>query len=279
MGSDAHVYVFDHAGFIEQLVPAILGLLRTGQMVPAFADLWCHDTDDPWPYLGSADLTRDCSYLRITDLAFEGRPAAQRPWFDPWSERACRSEACPSRSTCPLFDGHQACAEAVTWLVAHAVGVHHVGRSQFVGRTVNIGFYDGVLHDAGVSESHPVRDLLRSLGNRGRVIGYRFGNSDGIHGWLDPGETQALTEHLHALPLPRYPATFEAMDTALRDSRQSPAGFPFEQVSLSFVRTVAEIAAQEQRGILWGNDLPSPNWKEYSWRTWRAQQRVRPRPG
>jgi hypothetical protein len=279
MGSDAHVYVFDHAGFVEQLVPAILGLLRTGHKVPALADLWYHHTDDPWSYLGSADLTRDCSYLRITDLAFEGRPAAPRPWFDDWSERACRSEACPSRTTCPLFDGHQTYAEAVTWLVTHAVGVHHVGASRFVGRTVNIGFYDGVLQDAGVPESHPVRGLLRALGNRGRVIGYGFGNSDGIHGWLDPGETHALAEELHALPLPRYPATFEAMDAVMPEPYQPPAGFQFQHVSLSFVRTVAEIAAQDRRGILWGNDLPLHNWKEHSWRTRLARHQARQRPG
>jgi hypothetical protein len=272
MGSDAFVYVFDHASFVEQLVPAILGLLRTGHKVPALADLWYHDTDDPWPYLGSVDLARDCSYLRITDLAFEGLPSSPTPWDDRWSERACRREACPARTKCPLFDGHDVYADAVTWLVTHAVPVHHVGAARFVGRSVSIAFYDSVLHEAGVPESHPVRDLLRALGHRGRVIGYGFGN--GIHGWLDPGETRALAEHLHALPLPRYPATLEAMDAVMPGPHTFPAGFQFKHVSLSFVRTIAEIATQQQRGILWGNDLRPGNWKEYSWRTMLAQDEL-----
>jgi len=50
-----------------------------------------------------------------------------------------------------------------------------------------------------------------------------------------------------------------------------------EHVSLSFVRTIAEIAAQQQRGILWGNDLPSRDWREHSWRTMLVRLQARQR--
>jgi hypothetical protein len=40
----------------------------------------------------------------------------------------------------------------------------------------------------------------------------------------------------------------------------------------------AEIAAQERRGILWGNDLPSHDWKDHSWRTMRARHQMRTMP-
>jgi hypothetical protein len=33
-------------------------------------------------------------------------------------------------------------------------------------------------------------------------------------------------------------------------------GFSFEALSLSFVRTVAAIAAKEGKGLLWGNGVP-----------------------
>jgi hypothetical protein len=93
------------------------------------------------------------------------------------------------------------------------------------------------------------------------VIGFSFGGG-GIDGWLDPEETRLIAEHLAQLDLPRYERTFEAMEECHRRFRtaqgtpQEAQNPSFQQVSLSYVRTVAEIAAQQGHGILWGNDLP-----------------------
>jgi hypothetical protein len=73
-----------------------------------------------------------------------------------------------------LFDHHRYCREVVS-------RVHEL---------VTASGADLVRHCS--SASHKLRDLLRALGTRGRVIGDRFANSDGIHDWLDPAETVAL---------------------------------------------------------------------------------------
>jgi hypothetical protein len=81
-----------------------------------------------------------------------------------------------------------------------------------------------------------------------------------IHGWLNYEETRELFEGLNALELPQYEASFEAME-AFRPIKPGPfecPEVPFDALSLSFVRTVAAIAIQDGKGVLWGNDVLFP---------------------
>src|SRR5262249_57413 len=108
--------------------------------------------------------------------------------------------------------------------------------------------------------------LLTLLGKRGFVVGYQWSSSnDGINGWLDFQETLEIADLLHNLPLSIYPVSFEAMKEfkkphPLLYEKFGVTGYEhpdlsFEALSLSFVRTVAEIATAEGKGILWGNNV------------------------
>ena len=265
MGSDAHVYVFDHARFMSEIVPIVHTALATGALAPEAEEVWGRIADEPWPRLGGCDLVRDCTYLRPGDLAFEGAIDHPGPWYDHWEARACDSLDCPSRTQCPFHLSRRDATEDVIGLIEALVVDRCLGESQFLGRSVNVAFYRDLLHPTIFDQRHPLTPLLEALGRRGRVIGYLFSNSDGIHGWLDPAETGELAKRLSRLHLPQYDATFDAMKTFRHrlegpyggTSYEPPPTFSFEQLSLSYVRTVATIAAQRQRGILWGNDLRS----------------------
>ncbi len=56
------------------------------------------------------------------------------------------------------------------------------------------------------------------------------------------------------MDLPRYEPTFAAM-AAMYRSHSWEAHGRWEPLSLSFVRTVATIAAGSGKGVLWGNDV------------------------
>jgi hypothetical protein len=310
MGSDAFVYVFDHARFVSEVVPAILALLRTGELRPILGALipwhlpWLGEGEGTWgdwgPF-GGADLARDCTYLRATELAFEG-PVADS-WWDGWEERACRSSECPSGTRCPYHiqqDGPDRQVDVVSELFEHAVARHCLSQDegQFVGRSVNSGYYRDLLDRYTARQSDAIRRLLHALGTRGRVTAYGFANSDGIHGWLDPIETRALHTALGALDLLKTEPSdsFEAMralhssynaattppqfhgapwtEAALGRLRfvtphvavleEAPHDLPctWEELSLSFVRGVAAIAVRSGKGILWGNDLDSDHFRK-----------------
>ena len=118
----------------------------------------------------------------------------------------------------------------------------------------------------GIRLDDPLWKLLTLLGKRGFVVGYQWSSSnDGINGWLDLRETIDLVEFLYDMPLPMYPASFEAMKEFKKPypllyekfgvTCYDHPEFSFEELSLSFIRTVAEIAATEGKGILWGNDV------------------------
>ncbi len=146
-------------------------------------------------------------------------------------------------------------AEDFHWLLQAALN-DCLGRCLFVGRS----FVPSRYRDSTMGHSPAVRELLERLGQRGWVVGYSFSNS-GIQGWLDRGETHALSEALRQLDLPRIGADLDAIDT-LRHPLPAggfayvpPEGYTFEQLSLGFIRLVSTIAAQEERGVLWGNDL------------------------
>jgi hypothetical protein len=133
-----------------------------------------------------------------------------------------------------------------------------LGESQFVGRSFNIFFYKGVLKKNGVPLDSELWKLLFLLGARGFVIGYEFSNSDGIHGWLTPEETERLMSLLQPLPLPPLEPTFAAMKNTQRQSDgYKVEEWEFEELSLCFVKIVATVATAEGKGILWGNDVSS----------------------
>jgi hypothetical protein len=103
------------------------------------------------------------------------------------------------------------------------------------------------------------------LGKRGFVIGYQWGfGFEGINGWLTPDETIELACLLEKQPLPTYELSFVAMrefcvphpNKELHErfglTRYECLGCSFEALSLSFVRTVARLAASENKGVLWG---------------------------
>ncbi|MER7891362.1 hypothetical protein ABTX15_16195 [Micromonospora sp. NPDC094482] len=84
--------------------------------------------------------------------------------------------------------------------------------------------------------------------------------TEGIHGWLDLPETAELAVRLDRLDLPRYEPTLTAMtDHAKRDGFTADE---WREMSLSFVRTMATIAAGEGRAVLWGNDVSPGTWRE-----------------
>jgi hypothetical protein len=257
MGSDAEVYLFDDNHYTQTVVPALRQLLLTGQPEPWLAHLMDKHGLAFESSVGT-DLLRHCTYLD-QDLAWTGTHDSPELWFASWDVRACASVRCPARHHCPLH--HTQLwdrAEQVHALFAAAVAHSCLGDSQFVGRTMSVAAYGELLTQRGILPHHPLRLLLRRLGQRGWVLGYAWcGSAEGIHGWLNAEETRALAHYLSTLLLPDYPPAFVAME-AFRPRKPGPYRHPtasFPELSLSFVRTVATIAIQERHGILWGNDL------------------------
>jgi hypothetical protein len=158
--------------------------------------------------------------------------------------------------------------EGLLRLYQDAVVKGCLGPCQFLGRSIDVYFYWDILTALGVGKRAPLRRLLKNLGRRGFAMGYAFtAGGDGVHGWLSPAETAELASGLFALPLPDYPVSFAEMQKFVR--RQPSPDFPlrtydhptasFEELSLSFLRTVAFLAARENRGLLWGNDIGFAN--------------------
>jgi hypothetical protein len=139
------------------------------------------------------------------------------------------------------------------------VAARCLGPAQFLGRTITPDYYGPLLERLDVPAASPVRGLLDALATRGAALGYQFGVTEGIHGWLTVAETSELAAALNRVALPRYPPTFAAMaDQKAAD----PADEDWPAVSLSFIRTVATIAAAGGRAVLWGNDVIPDAWRE-----------------
>lgn len=218
--------------------------------------------------LPSTDILQYCTYFD-KDFSWAGLDDRTANYEVEWEGRACESEACPERNTCPFHLGQPSeRAEALLWLFEAAVSIRCLGDSQFVGRSMVVTNYWETLSGLGVDQDDPLLTLLARLGKRGYVIGYQWGfGYEGINGWLDPQETCELALRLDELPLPRYELSFAAMKsfnkphpwTELHERFGITAydcpGCSFQALSLSFVRTVATIAANENKGVLWGNDV------------------------
>lgn len=258
MGANAEVFVFDHETYIAKVLPAFLKLLRDGEVVDWLQQFVKRREMRPelWD---KTDLARFCTYLE-RDFSWRGPYDLTYTYALPWEQRSCTSDDCPEREHCPFHCvGSPSIAEQVNWLFQIGVSIWCLGRSQFVGRSWTVSRYSELLPALGVPEDDPILNLLALLGKRGFVIGYQFGfGSEGINGWLDPSETADLARRLDLLQLPRYETSFAAMERLRMpgaDGGYEYQGFSFEALSLSFVRTVALIAAKEGKGLLWGNGL------------------------
>jgi hypothetical protein len=259
MGSDACVYQFNIERYREYIVPAFKHYLLHGLVEEWLQKLIETVLAQPIE-TNSTDLDRFCTYLDA-DLAWNASYDATDTWFDGWSKRACKSTTCPERFRCPYHQNAQpSIVEDLNILIEAAATAFCLGEAQFVGRTITVKAYWKLLQQLNISDNDPLRSLLLKLGKRGFVIGYGWaGSAEGIHGWLNVRETEELAQRLLSLSLPQYPATFQAMDhemkSFLQHSKSGSVDFPFEALSLSFVRTVAVIAADNKEGILWGNDV------------------------
>ncbi|MFG3700934.1 hypothetical protein ACGF5C_23930 [Micromonospora sp. NPDC047620] len=270
MGADAEIFVFDYGRYRSDVVPALLELLRTGEVVPWLDDVFRAATpmdgqgyDVLWPRLASqlrerpTDLARYCTWLG-PDLRYVGEDRVNRATRE---QLTCPSLTCPERVRCPFRqDGDRHAVEELNTLHEALVAVCCLGPSQFVGRTVTPDYYLPVLERQGVPADDPLRALLAALARRGAALGYQYGVTEGIHGWLTVAETAELAARLGHLDLPRYEPTFAAM--ANLSKRAGPTRREWQDVSLSFVRTVATIAAGAGRSVLWGNDVIPDLWRQ-----------------
>ncbi len=281
VGSNADVYVFDYERYRVEIVPAAKHLLLTGEMAPWWAEAARamaagygleSNADEMIAALtarSGLDLDRYCTYLDpdlgLRDSQPERYHAPRHVRRNEWDLRACHSAECPMRRICAF---HIQTREAGSYIVeefnealADAVAARCLGGNQFVGRSHTAFDYRTLLASLGVDDHDVVHDLLEKLGRRGFVVGYLFSNGDGMHGWLNPDETQQLLARLDALPLPRYEATLAATDEQWRQFQEQHASMArsdsaWDALSLSFVRTVAVIAVGLRQGLLWGNDMP-----------------------
>jgi hypothetical protein len=272
MGSDAAVFVFDYDAYMHEVAPAFRQLLLTGQ-VPKWLYPAIKRREIKLQRGQATDILRYCTYFD-KDFSWVGSYDDKDNYDLEWKRRACKSEVCPEQDHCPFhLSQSQERAEELLWLFEAAVSIKCLGSSQFVGRSMVVTNYWETLTKMMIHQSDALLKLLVLLGKRGFVIGYQWGfGYEGINGWLDPQETTELALRLRDLPLPRYEETFMTMqsfnhphpNTELHERFGLTAydcpGFSFQELSLSFVRIVATIAAKESKGILWGNDVM---WSDY----------------
>lgn len=269
MGADADLHVFDYERYRTEVVPAFVAMVRTGEPPAWLAEIVRAGSADPDDFYSWADLVRRlrdrpvdlaryCSFLG-DDLRYLGSRPVDRTTG---AQLACQSSDYPARAWCLIHqDRDRSEVETLNTLHEAVVSVLCLGESQFVGRSVTPYYYRAVLERKGVPAGDPVRGLLDVLATRGAVIGYQFGGTEGIHGWLTPAETASLAAELDQLDLPRYEPSFAAM-AAVRRAAGRESQTEWAELSLSFVRTVAVIAARDGKGVLWGNDVIPSLWAE-----------------
>jgi hypothetical protein len=111
VGADAEILVFDYECYRNQVVPALVEPLRTGEPVPWLGDVFRSATpmgeygyDVVWPRLASqlreqpTDLARYCTWLG-RDLRYVGGHRVDR---STGRQLACSSLTCPERVRCRL---------------------------------------------------------------------------------------------------------------------------------------------------------------------------------
>ncbi len=261
MGSDGTAYIFDEKAFLRCVVPGLNDFVMDGTRQPWLNDVLVRLVESRRLRDVSQVEARGfsfhdiCSYFD-SSFAFEHHDANQ--WSRTWDNRACRSTTCPARHVCPLHRSAELSApEDFTALFEACVVDQSLGEGQFMGRSVSPLWYFDELATMGVNSQDEISDLLGKLEFRGFVVGYRFGNSDGIHGWLYSDETRRFVEALGRLDLPHVEQSFAGMRALSRGAAgyEVPPGSSFKRLSLAFLRTVAKLAVAESKGILWGNDV------------------------
>jgi hypothetical protein len=273
VGADASVYVFDYDRYRRTVVPGLTGLIGGAGPTPWFDGL-CERRGDgferEWRQLAAAlrqrptDLARHCTWLG-GDLRHPGRsPTARDGWEGRrgrWDLVRCASGTCPERSRCLLHERVVPPASELTELlfilVDEATGECCVGLGRFVGRNATLHGLRPLLSDLGVPPGDRVLELFAALGGRGWANGFALGAADGIHGWLTPDETADLAGRLDPLDLP----VVEPTDAAMREAHRATmdgGGFPWEPLTLSFLRIMAHRATRGGHGLLFGHDVPTP---------------------
>ncbi|MFI7607227.1 hypothetical protein ACIBTV_19090 [Micromonospora sp. NPDC049366] len=269
MGADAEIFLFDHDRYRDQVVPALTELLRAGSVVPWLDAVFASATpmggygyDVLWTRLAErlreqpVDIARDWPWLG-SDLRYVGERPHQRALGRhvgrPSGDGAERGSSRSPQAGEPVI------VEELNALHEALVALYCLGPGQFLGRSVTPDFYLPVLDSQQVPAGDPLRSLLAALATRGAVLGDQFGVTEGIHGWLDVPETAELAVRLDRLDLPRCEPTFAAMADHARRGGYSPG--EWRELSLSFVRTMATIAADESRAVLWGNDVSPDTWR------------------
>lgn len=226
--------------------------MKEGHVDPSLQDTYTKYVEHKWTL---ADLERYCTYLG-NDFRYKG--SYQKDYeLNDWPNRNCKSHDCPERKHCIFHSNTDPIyAEEFNMLFNHTIKKCCFGGEQFLGRTVTISFYFPAFYALQIKTDHPLSKLLHHLGCRGRVVGYLWGEAyEGVNGWLTPNEAKEFSQGLPTLPLPQYPATYDAIEK-FRPVKPGPyeaEGVPFEELSLSFVRTIATIAAQDNKGIAWAN--------------------------
>lgn len=289
MGADAFLFVFDHARYCAEIVPAFVRILTDGHIEEWLDQLQKKELEQlygdlvpPSTYnfttFGGTDLKAHCTYLD-TEMASTLPPYLGSLDKADWSLRACKSRECEARARCPFIESQRkdpaaGDPEELLTLFELAVARRCLGVSQFLGRSIDVYWFWDLLDDLAVSQDDPIRRLLSLLGRRGFVVGYRWTvGTEGIHGWLSPDESAELSERLFCLPLPSYNQSFvdmsgfRGMGNLLENhqnlppfvaSRYEHAEASFTELSLSFVRTVCLLASREGKGVLWGNSIFTP---------------------
>jgi hypothetical protein len=260
VGSDAEVFVFDHARYVDEVVPAIIDLVRTAAIAAPWLAWFAAYDPEGMAMLRQhrVDLQEHCIFLG-TDLRYLGDGHGPSQQFCGWT-------ACPVRDRCPL---HAISAEApdrtatdvVQSAFAAAVKLRCLGPSMFLGRTYRPSRYLSVFERLGAPADRRLRELVDSLALRAFTLRENIGLYEGINGWLTVDETVELAVYLDELPLPRDEASFERMKVLQREFRYRPGEdevaeqHRWEELSLSFLRTAAFIAADRGKGILWAHDV------------------------
>ena len=300
MGSDAEIYIFDHNKFIEECVPEFHKLLNGQQSAEWFGshhkaymvDVW--ETIQTYTKDHRTNISDHCEIL-AEDFTYIG-PYFNDHVFDEGfhyhnferlygpEARFCTSETCPEAAyACPFHttrQGSSAIMQDLNILFIEIIGNHCLGARQFVGRSMTPFKFYTILKSLDDERKEKLKSYLYKLGSRGKVIGYAWGNSDGIHGWLDEHETEAFIQLLTELDLPEYELSLEMLGdinyaNAYRGYLDHPSCYredffkeapvpevlrmvqdtPWETLALSFLRTIGTLAMEERKGILWGNDM------------------------
>jgi hypothetical protein len=283
MGADAKLFLFDYELYRESVVPAFNRLMCEGSMDQWLLGLLETHEDEPG-FRERVAASKGFVPSRFWDCCayFDSEFGLTKTFAGPegdyngsWEARACRDSDCPLRDTCPFHEiqGEQLNPVVDDWMrwLEKAIVHRCLGPGQFLGRSIDCFFYWDILDEQGIPLTHPIRVLLERLGRRGFAIGYGGSlGTEGIHGWLSPAESKALADHLFSMDLPDYEYSFTTMErfkqvrnllegrVPKREFRWPAYNHPnasFQELSLSYVRTVCTLAGREGKGVLWGNDV------------------------